>query len=71
MIFAFDIERLLVRTAIKDALVAAQVDCNGIERCDHLLAQFLSLLVFGDGDLFDVATEASVVDAVARKAVSP
>lgn len=63
LIFAFDIERLILRAAIQNRLVAAQTDGDGIERGQQLLAQLLPLLVLGDRDFLDVADDAAVVNA--------
>jgi hypothetical protein len=60
---ALDVEPLVRLAAVENALVAAHLCRNEVERLDDFEAKFLALLVFRDGDVFDVADEAEVVDA--------
>lgn len=49
------IEPLIGLRAIQDRLVATHLLGDEIEGLDELQAQFLALLVFRDGDVFDMA----------------
>jgi hypothetical protein len=60
---ALDVEPLVRLAAVENALVAAHLCRDEVERLDDFEAEFLALLVFRDGDVFDVADEAKVVDA--------
>jgi len=60
---ALDVEALVGFGAVEDGLVAADVLGDEIERLDELQAELLALLVFGDGDVFDVPDQAEVVYA--------
>lgn len=66
VIAALGVKRLVLRTAVENVLVAADVFSNGIKGLDHLEAQLLALVFFGDGDLFDMADESTVVDATSQ-----
>ena len=61
---ALDIETLVRLRTIQNCLVAADFLGDKIERLDELEAEFLSLLVFCDRDVFDVSYETEVVDTV-------
>lgn len=58
-----DIEPLVGLAAVQNALVAADLCGDKVERLDDFEAEFLALLVFRDSDVFDVANEAEIVDA--------
>lgn len=61
---ALDVEALVGLAAVEDALVAADVFGDEVEGLDEAEAELLSLLVLGDGNVFDVADGAEGVDAV-------
>ena len=63
VIAAFDVEGLVSRSAVQDVLVAANALADRIKSLDHLQSQTSALDLLGDGDLFDVADESSIVDA--------
>jgi hypothetical protein len=56
------IESLIMRATIQNRLVATQTDSDGVEGFDHCYTELLALKLFQDGDLFDVAYCAEVVD---------
>lgn len=60
---ALDIKPLIRLAAIQDGLVAAHILGDEIQRLDDLQPELLALLIFGYGDVFDVAYFAKVVDA--------
>lgn len=60
---ALDVEALVGFAAVKNALVAADLGRHVVEGLDDAQAELLALLVLCDGDVFDVADEAEVVDA--------
>lgn len=59
---ALDVETLVRLGAVQNGLVAADLLSYEVERLDDAQAEFLALLVLGDGDVFDVADETEVVD---------
>ena len=63
---ALDVEAFVCFGAVQNGLVAANVFRNIIQGLDDAQTEFLALLIFCDGDVFDVADEAEVVDAVGR-----
>lgn len=64
VVIALDVERLIFRTAIKDGLVASKIFSDGVKRCQHFLAQVLPLMVLGYRDLFNMAAQTTIVNAV-------
>jgi len=63
------VEALVGLAAVQDALVAAHLLRDVVEGLDYAQPQLLALLVFGDGDVLDVADEAEVVDTREKGAV--
>lgn len=63
MVSTFDVERLVLRTAVQNILVAADALAYRVESLDHVQPQTFSLELFRNGNLFDVADKSSVVDA--------
>jgi hypothetical protein len=61
-----DIKSLVRFRAIQNRLVAAYFLGNKIKRLDKFETEFLALLVFRNSDVFDMANEAEIVDAVNR-----
>jgi hypothetical protein len=61
---ALDIEPLVRLTAVQNALVTANLLSNEVQSLDQLEAEFLPLLVFGNGNVFDVTDKTKVMDAV-------
>lgn len=61
---ALDVEALVRLAAVQDRLVASDLLGNVVQSLDDAQAQLLSLLVLGDGDIFDVADKPEVVNAV-------
>lgn len=64
---ALDIEPFVGVAAIKNGLVATDFVGDEVEGLDQPQAQFLALLVLCDGDIFDVADHAKVVDTSNEK----
>jgi hypothetical protein len=64
---ALDVETLVGLAAVEDALVAARLLGDEVERLDDAQPQLLALLVLRDGDVLDVPDRAQVVNAVPRK----
>lgn len=60
----FNVEPLVGLAAIENSLVASDVCGNVIESLNHTQTQLLSLLVFRDGNIFDVASLAERVNAI-------
>jgi hypothetical protein len=60
---ALDVEALVGFRAVKYRLVAPDVGGDVVQGLDDLQAELLPLLVFGHGDVFDVADETQVVNA--------
>lgn len=60
---ALGIEPLVALGTVQDGLVAADIDGDRVERVDESEAELLALMVFADGDVFDVADGAEVMDA--------
>jgi hypothetical protein len=60
---ALDVEPLVCLAAVENALVAAHPCGDEVERLDDFEAEFLALLVFRDGDVFNMTDETEVVDA--------
>lgn len=60
---ALDVEALVRLAAVEDALVAADLLGDEVERLDDAEAELLALLVLCDGDVLDVADLSEVVDA--------
>lgn len=58
-----DVEPLVRFGAIEDGLVAANLLGNVVKGLNDPQAELLPLLVLRDGDVFDVANEAEIVDA--------
>jgi len=59
---ALDIKALVRFAAIEYALVASDLLSYVVESLDDFEAEFLSLLVLGDGDIFDMTNDAEVVN---------
>ena len=64
---ALDVEALVGLAAVEDALVAADLGRDVVERLDDAQPQLLALLVLGDRNVLDVADLAEAVDAVDRE----
>lgn len=60
---ALHVEPFVGFAAVEDALVAADLLCDVIERLDDPQAQFLPLLVLGYSNVFDVSDLTEIVDA--------
>ena len=60
-----DVKPLIRLGAVQDALVAADLLGDEIQRLDDAQTELLALLVLGDGDVLDVADETQVVDEFA------
>lgn len=61
---ALEVEPLVCFATIENALVAADLCSNEIEGLDETEAELLALLVPSDGDVFDVANCAKVVNTI-------
>lgn len=61
---ALDVEALVGLAAVEDGLVAADLFGDEVEGLDQAETKFLALLVFGDGDILDMADEPKTVDTV-------
>lgn len=61
---ALDVETLIGIAAVENALVAADLFGDVVEGLNESEAEFLALLVFGDGDVFNVADRTEAVDAI-------
>ena len=61
---ALDVETLVGFAAVEDGLVAADLLGDEVERLDQAQTQLLALLIFRDGDVFDVTDETEAVDAI-------
>jgi hypothetical protein len=66
LVSALDIEPLVRLAAVENALVTSNLLRDEIQSLDQLEAELLSLLVFGDCNIFNVTDETQVVDAVRR-----
>jgi hypothetical protein len=64
LVSTLDVESLICFAAIKNTLVASHLLRDEVQCLDELQSQFLPLLVFGDGNIFDVSHETKVMDAV-------
>jgi hypothetical protein len=60
-----DVKAFIGLTAVENTLVAPDLLSDGVEGLDDAQTKLLALLVLGDGDVFDVADEAHVVDELA------
>lgn len=60
---ALDVETLVVLAAVENGLVAAYLLGDVVERLDDAQAQLLALLIFGDGNVLNVADGTEIVDA--------
>jgi hypothetical protein len=63
---ALDVETLVGLRAVQNSLVAANVLGHVVQGLDDAQTELLALLVLCDGNVFDVADEAKVMDAVSR-----
>lgn len=63
LVSAFDVESFVCFAAIQNALVTADLLSHEIESLDQLESELLPLLIFGNGDVFDMTNEAKMVDA--------
>lgn len=61
---ALDVKALVRLAAVQDSLVAADLFGDEVEGLDQAKTKLLALLVFGDGDIFDVTDEAKIMDAI-------
>jgi hypothetical protein len=66
LVSALDIESLVRLAAVENALVTSNLLRDEIQSLDQLEAELLSLLVFGDCNIFNVTDETQVVDAMRR-----
>ena len=66
LVSALDIESLVRLAAVENALVTSNLLRDEIQSLDQLEAELLSLLVFGDCNIFNVTDETQVVDAIRR-----
>lgn len=64
---ALDIEALIRLAAVENGLVAAHLGGDVVERLDDAQPQLLTLLIFCDGDVLDVADRRERVDAMCRE----
>lgn len=55
---ALNIEPLVRLAAVQNALVTAHLGGDKVERLNDLKAKFLALLIFCDGDVFDMSDKA-------------
>ena len=60
-----DIESFVRLTAVQYALIASHLLCQVVQCLYESQAQFLPLLVLGNGDIFDMAHKTEVVDELA------
>lgn len=60
---ALDVETLVGIATVKNGLVAPDLVRNEVEGVDQSKTQLFALLVLCDGNIFDVANRAEVVDA--------
>ncbi len=67
---ALDVKALVGLAAVEDRLVAAHVGGDVVEGLDDAQAELLSLLVLGDGNVFDVASLSESVNAAEETTVS-
>jgi hypothetical protein len=61
---ALDVEALVRLGAVQNRLVAANVLGHVVQRLNNAQTELLALLVLCNGDIFDVADETEVVDAI-------
>lgn len=66
LVSALDVESLVRLAAIQNALVTPNLLRDEIQSLDQLEAELLSLLVFGDCNIFNVTDETKVVYAMRR-----
>jgi hypothetical protein len=66
LVSTLDVESLICFAAIKNTLVASHLLRDEVQCLNELQPKFLPLLVFRDGNIFDVANKAKVMDAVAN-----
>jgi hypothetical protein len=64
LVSTLNIESLVRLAAVENALVTSNLLRDEIQSLDQLEAELLSLLVFGDCDIFNVTDETQVVDAI-------
>lgn len=64
LVSALNIESFVGLTTVENALVATNFLRDEIEGLDKFQSEFLPLLILCDGDIFNVANEAEVMDAV-------
>lgn len=60
---ALDVEALVGFTAVQDTLVATNLFGDEVEGLDDSETKLLALLVFGNGDVFNMSNGTEVVDA--------
>jgi hypothetical protein len=63
---ALDVEALVGIAAVENTLVAADLFGDVVEGLDKAETKFLALLIFGDGDIFDVPDRTEAVYAMQR-----
>lgn len=61
----FDIEPLIRLTAIQNGFIASNSLSHSVKSLNDSQTKLLALLVFGNGDIFDMAYQAQVVDEFA------
>ena len=66
LVSTLDVESLICFAAIKNTLVASHLLRDEVQCLNELQPKFLPLLVFRDGDIFDVSNKAKVMDTVAN-----
>lgn len=54
----------VVLTAVENCFPASHVLSHGVESVEHVESQLLSLLVFGDADLLDMANSGAILNAL-------
>lgn len=59
---ALDVESFVGFTAVENALVTTNFLCNEIKSLNQFQAKFLALLIFRDGDIFDMSNESEMMD---------
>jgi hypothetical protein len=62
LVSALDIEPLIHLTAVENSLITTDILCDIVQRIDKLQSEFFALLVFQDGDFFNVTYRAKIMD---------
>jgi hypothetical protein len=66
LISTLNVEALICFAAIQNTLIAPHLLRDKVQCLNELQSQFLPLLIFRDGDIFDVSYETEVMDAVSN-----